>query len=64
MSELELKGLTKTYNNLVAVKNLDLRITDKEFMVIGGTLGLRQNHHVAAYCRIGGNHVWRHLSGR
>ncbi len=39
MPELELKGLTKTFNDVVAVKNLDLKIADKEFMVIVGPSG-------------------------
>ena len=39
MSELVLKALTKTYHNVEAVKNLDLTIGDKEFMVIVGPSG-------------------------
>lgn len=39
MSELELKALSKTYNDVEAVKNLDLTIGDKEFMVIVGPSG-------------------------
>ena len=39
MPELELKALTKAYNSVEAVKNLDLTIGDKEFMVIVGPSG-------------------------
>ncbi len=39
MPELELKMLTKTYHGVEAVKNLDLIIGDKEFMVIVGPSG-------------------------
>lgn len=39
MPELELRALSKTYNDVEAVKNLDLTIGDKEFMVIVGPSG-------------------------
>jgi len=39
MPELTLKGLTKTFNGIEAVNNLDLVIDDKEFMVIVGPSG-------------------------
>lgn len=39
MPELELKMLTKTYHGVEAVKNLDLTIGDKDFMVIVGPSG-------------------------
>lgn len=39
MPELQLKALTKTYNDVEAVKNLNLTISDKEFMVILGPSG-------------------------
>ena len=39
MPELELKMLTKIFNGVEAVKNLDLTIGDKEFMVIVGPSG-------------------------
>lgn len=38
-SILELKGLTKTFNSVEAVKGLNLTIDDKEFMVIVGPSG-------------------------
>ena len=39
MPELVLKALTKTYHDVEAVKNLDLIIAAKEFMVIVGPSG-------------------------
>ncbi len=39
MPELELKELVKAYNGVEAVKNLNLVISDKEFMVIVGPSG-------------------------
>lgn len=39
MPELELKALCKSYGAVEAVKNLDLTIADKEFMVIVGPSG-------------------------
>ena len=39
MPDLKLRALSKNYNDVEAVKNLDLRIGDKEFMVIVGPSG-------------------------
>ena len=39
MARVELRGLTKTYDGAVAVKELDLEIKDKEFVVLLGPSG-------------------------
>ena len=39
MANVVLKGLTKTFKNVVAVNNVDLEIQDKEFLVLVGPSG-------------------------
>src|SRR2546428_3545747 len=39
LARVELRGLTKTYDGAVAVKELDLEIKDKEFVVLLGPSG-------------------------
>jgi multiple sugar transport system ATP-binding protein len=39
MAEVVLKNLTKTFKNVVAVNNMNLRIADKEFLVLVGPSG-------------------------
>ncbi len=64
MASISLEHIKKTYEDGVTViPDLNLEIRDREFLILVGPFRLRQVHHSAYDCRVGG-HQRRHLEDR
>ena len=57
MAQVVLKDINKFYDSVHAVKDVNLQIHDKEFVVFVGPVGLRQDHDAAHDRRAGGDQL-------
>ncbi len=51
MAQVVLKNLTKKFDEVVAVDNMNTTIEDREFVVLGRPLRLRKDYNAADDCR-------------
>jgi multiple sugar transport system ATP-binding protein len=61
MASLTIKGLTKKYNETIAVENLDLEVKDKEFLVLVGPSGCGKTtvlNSIAGLINIDDGEIW------
>ena len=64
MAQVVLKDINKFYDTVHVVKDVNLQIRDKEFVVFVGPVGLRQDHDAAHDRRARGDQLGRHLHRR
>ena len=64
MAQVVLKSINKFYDAVHAVKDVNLQIRDKEFLVFVGPSGCGKIHDLAHDCRARGHQLRRHLDRR
>ena len=64
MAQVVLKGINKFYDAVHAVKDVNLQIRDKEFVVFVGPSGCGKTTTLAHDRRARGDHLRRHLDRR